>query len=281
MSELPALQLGNFLTSESAQPERHPSIGCHWYRLEVADEHCQSCLEYASRALREAYVDSKYLAAVLEREGFAGVARLLKEKFPSEDNPFSVRTGDFGEVIGHIVLQDIFGFTIPVFKLRYKTNWEKAAFGVDIIAFRLHETDPSQDTVAFSEVKASKNKTYGVDTVFEEIKQLVEEGQPEAKQKMRNAVRFVSERLFEQQQSELEKRIYRFLDCYTNPHYIEAFFPLLVRDKHSWGDDALDEITLEKPEPNRVKLCIFLINNLEEAVKIAYEKAAQLEHQDG
>jgi Holliday junction resolvase-like predicted endonuclease len=213
---------------------------------------------------------------VLEREGFSGVAKLLEEKFPSEDNPFSVRTGDFGEVVGHMVLQDLFGFTIPVFKLRYKTNWERAAFGIDIIAFRLHDNDPQKDTVVFAEVKTSKTKDYGVKTVFEEIESLVAEGLSEARQKMRNAVRFVSERLFEQQQYELERRIYRFLDCYTNPHYVEAFFPFLVRDKRTWGEDALDGIVVNKLDPNRVVLCVFLIGNLEEAIQAAYEIAAKI-----
>ncbi len=276
MSKPSTLTLKNILTPTSTKHRRHPSIGCHQYDLEVDDDQCQKFHAYAGEALREAYVDPEYLASVFEREGFSGVAKLLEEKFPSKDNPFSVRTGDFGEVVGHIVLQDLFGLTIPVFKIRYKTNWEKASFGVDIIAFRLHDKDPQKDTVVFAEVKASKTKGYGVKKVFEEIELLVAEGQSEIKQKMRNAVRFVSERLFEQQQCELEKRIYRFLDCYTNPHYVETFFPFLVRDKQTWGEDALDGIVLDKLDPDRVVLCVFLIGDLEEAVRVAYEMAAKV-----
>ncbi|RLC83872.1 MAG: hypothetical protein DRI79_13540 [Chloroflexi bacterium] len=218
---------------------------------------------------------------VLEREGFSGVTKLLEEKFPSEENPFSVRTGDFGEVVGHIVLRDIFGLTIPVFKLRFKTNWERAAFGIDIIAFRLHDEDHQRDAVVFAEVKTSKDKSYGVKKVFEEIESLVAEGQSEVKNKMRNAIRFVSERLFEQGQYELEQRIYRFLDCYANPHYVEAFVPLLVRDKQTWDEDALEGITLNKLNPNQVLLCIFLLGNLEEAIQAAYELAATVEALSG
>jgi hypothetical protein len=276
MSKPSTLTLKNILTPTSTKRRRHPSIGCHQYDLEVDDGRCREFHAYAGEALREAYVDPEYLATVLEREGFSGVAKLLEEKFPSEDNPFSVRTGDFGEVVGHIVLLDIFDLTIPVFKLRFKTNWEKAAFGIDIIAFRLHDEGHQKDAVVFAEVKTSKDKDYGVEKVFEEIESLVAEGQSEAKNKMRNAVRFVSERLFEQQQYELEQRIYRFLDCYTKPHYVEAFLPLLVRDKRTWGEDALDGIVLDKLDPNRVVLCTFLIGDLEEAVRTAYEMAAKV-----
>lgn len=129
--------------------------------------------------------------------------------------------------------------------------------------------------MVFSEVKASKQKDYGINKVFDEIRLLVEEGQPESKQKMRNAVRFVSERLFGEKQFELEKRIYRFLDCYTNPKYIEAFFPFLVRDKATWNNDALDGKTLQKPEPNRVILCVFLLSDFEGTMNAVYLKAAQ------
>ena len=160
-------------------------------------------------------------------------------------------------------------------KLRYKTNWEKSAFGVDIVAFHLHTSDPSQDAVVFSEVKASKQRDYGVDKVFDEINLLVEEGQPESKQKMRNAVRFVSERLFAEKQFELEKRIYRFLDCYTNPEYVEAFFPFLVRDKATWENDALSGKTLQKPEPDKVILCVFLLDDFENTMNSVYLRATQ------
>jgi hypothetical protein len=244
--------------------------------LEVDDGRCQEFHAYTAEALREAYVDPEYLISVFEREGFSGVSKLLEEKFPTEDGPFSVRTGDFGEVIGHVVLRDLFGLTIPVFKLRYKTNWEKAAFGIDIIAFRLHDEHPQQDAVVFVEVKTSKTKNYGVKEVFKEVESLVAEGQSEIKQKMRNAVRFVSERLFEQRQYELEQRIYRFLDCYTNPQYIEAFFPFLVRDKQTWEEDALDGIALNQVDPERVVLCVFLIGDLEKAVHCAYEIAERV-----
>jgi hypothetical protein len=281
MSKPSTLTLKNILTPTFTKRRRHPSIGCHQYDLEVDEDQCQKFHAYAGEALREAYVDPEYLASVFEREGFPGVAKLLEERFPSMNDPFSVRTGDFGEVVGHIVLQDLFGLAIPVFKIRYKTNWEKASFGIDIIAFRLHNEDLQKDAVVFAEVKTSKTKDYGVKKVFEEVESLVVEGQSEVKQKMRNAVRFVSERLFEQHKHELEQRIYRFLDCYTNPHYVEAFFPFLVRDKRTWVEDALDGIVLDKLDPDRVVLCVFLTGDLGEAVRAAYEMAAKVGEEIG
>ncbi len=273
--------LTDFLTPESVHPQRDPTIKCLKYSLEIEDRFLPSYHSYAAQAVQGAYVDPKYLAQVLDREGFTGVAKLFKEKYPSADDPFSVRIGDYGEVVGHLLLHDVFGLTIPVVKIRYKTNWEKAAFGIDIIAFRFCKDDPSRDTVIFAEVKTSHQKTYGVTKVFEEIDQLVRDGQPTAKQKMRNAVRFVSERLFEQQQYELEKRIYRFLDCYTNPHYIETFFPMLVRDKRTWDETPLAEVKLTNANPDKVTLCILLIPNMQDAVAIAYAEPANIEAQVG
>lgn len=47
-------------------------------------------VEYISKAVREAYVDSSYLSTVMEREGFDGVAKLFRERFDNKD--FGVRT---------------------------------------------------------------------------------------------------------------------------------------------------------------------------------------------
>jgi hypothetical protein len=264
------------LKSGSGKRCRHQTIGCEKYDLEIELARSAEFCAYAGEALLEAYVDPQYLASVLQREGFSGGQKLLEERFPPTDAPFGVRIGDFGEVVGHMVLEDFFGFTIPVMKLRFKTNWDRAAFGIDIIAFRLDDQDPHKDTVAFAEVKTSKQRDTGVVEVFREIASLAAEGQSEARNKMRNAVRFVSERLFEQGQHELEQRIYRFLDCYTNPHHVEGFFPFLVRDASTWADEALDSVEQKTVAAPRVVLCVVMIGDLEETVQAAYDAAARV-----
>jgi len=276
MTNSEKMTLIDFLSPGSDKTQMHPILGCHYLNMEVDSGTREQYVEYISKAIRDAYVDSKYLSTVMEREGFDGVAKLFKERFENNKD-FGVRTGDFGEIVGHTVLTDVFGYSVPIYKIRYKTNWNKAAFGVDIIAFRFDEKDLSNDTVVFGEAKASTQKDYGVEKVFEEIKQLVEDGQSEAQQKMRNAVRFVSERLFDLKQFDLEKRIYRFLDSYTKPHYIEAFYPFLVREKNTWSDDVLQDIVIEKPEPNQIILCVFVIEDLNRVIDTAYENATKLE----
>lgn len=277
MSKLPTSTLKSLLTPASTEHRQHPTIGCQQYDLEVDDVRRREFHVYTGEALRDAYVDREYLVVIVEREGFSGAAKYLRdEKFPSENNA-KVRTGDFGEVVGHIVLQDVFEFKIPVPHLRGKRNKEQPAPGVDIIAFRLDDVNPDKDVVVFGEVKTSKTKSYGVAKVFEETEELL----CERRQKMRAAVRFVSERLVEQKDYELERRISRFLDCYTNPQYVEAFFPFLVRDKRTWGEDALDGIVLDKLDPDRVVLCVFLIGDLEKAIRAAYEMAAKVRDEIG
>jgi len=270
------MTLINFLSPGSDKTQTHPTLGCFYLNMEVDDGTREQYIEYISKAIRETYVDANYLSTVMEREGFDGVAKLFKERFENNKD-FGVRTGDFGEIVGHTVLMDILGYSIPIYKIRYKTNWNKAAFGVDIIAFRLDENDPSKDTVVFGEAKASTQKDYGVEKVFEEIQQLVEDGQSEAQQKMRNAVRFVSERLYDLKEFDLEKRIYRFLDSYTNPHYIETFYPFLIREKKTWTKDVLEKIVLNKLEPERITLCVFVVENLDDVIQDAYKRAANIE----
>lgn len=252
----------------------HPTLKCRQITFEMVEGKTEQFVNNAGSALREAFVGNDYLSNIFEREGFEGVAKIFRERFTKVKKDFGVRIGDFGEVIAHFVLQDYFGYIIPVMKLRYKTNWKKAAFGIDIIAFRLDEKDFSKDGVIFSEVKTSQTSDTGINEVFQEISHLVEEGLPESNQKMRNAIRFISERLYSEKQLDLEKRLYRFIDCYTNPEYIEAFFPFLVREKKTWTETVLDGKTLNKPDPEKVVLAVFVIDDLEKTSEAVYAQAA-------
>lgn len=251
----------------------HATLKCKTVYFNMDEDATDEFIRFAGSALREAFIDNDYILTIFRREGFDGVAKIFQERFEKDKYDFGVEMGDFGEVVAHIILQDHFEYCIPIMKIRYKTNWKKSSFGVDIVSFNLCDQDPSKDTVIFSEVKASKTKAYGVEDVFNEITKLVEEGQSISNQKMRNAIRFISERLHEQKDVELEKRLYRFIDCYSNPDYIETFTPILVRDKDTWNDDALECITITKPEPNKLTLCIFTINDLEDVCEATYLEA--------
>jgi hypothetical protein len=260
---------------------KHSSIQCHQVDLELDDNKMPEFHNYVGKALRNAYADPDRVATILRREGFDEAANYVRERFPTKDNPFHIRDGDFGEVVTQVLLQDLFRMSIPVIKLRYKTNWQRAAFGIDVIAFRLYDNDPSLDTVVFAEVKASSNKKYGVAKVFQEIEELVQERQSEINQKMRNAVQFVCDRLAEQGKQDLEERLYRFTDCFTNPHYVERFAPVLVRDKTTWSEDALNGISLSTLKPDHVMLVVFRIRDLKQAIEMAYEQAVLKQEGNG
>jgi hypothetical protein len=49
----------------------------------------------------------------------------------------------------------------------------------------------------------------------------------------------------------------------------------LVRDKATWNNDALSGRTLQKPEPDKVILCVFLLDNLEDTMNAVYLRASQ------
>lgn len=265
----------SFLVSKPTARDKHPKLGCVWYNLEVDPSKNKDYVDYLGQSIKDAYVDPQYLARVMNNQGFDGVAEYLKEKLPKKRGFFDVRKGDFGEVLGHVALIDLFNYSVPVFKLRYKTNPQKAVFGIDIIAFRIDENDPKKDVVVFGEVKTSKQRNYGVKDVFDEIN-LLTKNNLKAKQKMRNAVRFIAERIFiETKDINLEDRINRFLNCYKKPSYIEAFYPFLVRDKSTWHPSALDSMVALKP--SRTVLCIITVDDLENVINDVYRRAAQAE----
>jgi len=274
--------LKDFLLSLPLNDKKHQTIGCYQSDLQIDATKHQEFQVYMGKALREAYIDSEYLAKLLKREGFDRTTRLIQSKFPPTPNidKFNVRLGDFGEVMSHVVLQDFFSFIIPIIKLRYKTNSDKAVFGIDVIAFKLHENPiKDKDRIVFAEVKtAYKSGDYGVKTVFEEVDKLL---QPEARQKVRNAVVFICERLFEKGNLDLEERLRRFLDCYSKPEYIEFFAPFLIRESKLWKEKYLDGIKLNNIQCNKVKLCVVLIDGLETVIETSYQLAGDLGGMNG
>ena len=261
-------KLPEFITDQT-RIEKHHHLGCVYQYYEIKRGDDPEFFDFLRERVKNSYIDAGYLANVLKNEGFAGIAQLLEDKFPSKNALFNVRTGDFGEAVTEILFEDVFDLTIPVKKLRYKTNRDKASFGIDVIAFKLAENE-ADDVIVFSEIKASKNKTYGIDDVIQETDELAAHSD-KGKQKIRTTIRFISERLFSEGQRELETRISKFLEKKTNQNVTESYIPCLIRDIATWGHDALDNKSFANSPPERTLICVCALESLEKAMDEAYK----------
>lgn len=91
-------------------------------------------------ALKEAVVDHhKHLSVVsklLKKHGFKKASEILSSQLPRSSN---TRMGNFGEVVSSEHLRQRYGYTMPVFKLRYMDNFLMPMRGEDILCFELNE----------------------------------------------------------------------------------------------------------------------------------------------
>jgi len=261
-------KLRDYITSkEIITKHQYLRCGYHYYEIKRGDDH--EFFEFLRERVKDSYVDARYLAKVLKNEGFPGVAQLLEDTFPSEKAQFGVRTGEFGEVVTEILFEDVFDLLIPVKKLRYKTNRDKASFGIDVIAFKLADNE-ADDEIVFSEIKASKNKTYGIDEVIQETDELAAHSD-KGRQKIRTTIRFISQRLFEDKQYELDNRISKFLEKSPDQQTTTSYYPCLIRDTETWGHDALDNKCFVNTPLGRTLVCVCALESLQKAIEEAYK----------
>ena len=270
-------KLPDFFTN-SERNEKYSQLNCLYLYYEIKKGDDVEFFDYLRERVKDSYINAEYLTKVLREEGFTGVAQLLEDKFPSANSHFGVRPGDFGEVVTEILLEDVFGFVVPVKKLRYKTNRDVASFGVDVIAFKLAE-DRKKDTVVFSETKTSKNKDYGIDDVIQEIDELAG-FTDKGKQKIRSTIRFISERLFSEGLHELETRISKFLEKPPNQTGEESYIPCLIRDMATWNHNALYNKSFVKAPIERTIICVCALENLEKTIDEAYRIQETTDHID-
>ncbi len=76
--------------------------------------------------LRHCYASSKYVQSRMAAGAYHSSEDLYqKEQFPSQTNVM-VRHGDFGEAVGHFLLEahPSFGFWLPIYRLRHKDDKE-------------------------------------------------------------------------------------------------------------------------------------------------------------
>jgi hypothetical protein len=99
--------------------------------------------------------------------GFPEVAEELDNR-PKADK---TRMGNFGEILASEYLRQLFGYDIPVFRLRYNPNKNQSMKGDDVLAFNFGEDGKSEREIIVGESKV--RKTYEKIAVKDGYDQLV------------------------------------------------------------------------------------------------------------
>lgn len=86
-----------------------------------------------SETVRSHYDSLDVIANDVERLGYSGAARILRELLPRTKR---ARSGELGEILASEVVEQKLGFSVPVRRLRYKDGREASLRGDDFIGVR-------------------------------------------------------------------------------------------------------------------------------------------------
>lgn len=192
---------------------------------------------------------------------------IKKQVIPKDENQIdkNVRQGDWGEILAGIVVTYFQNLEIPINKLQWKFNKDKAVFGTDLIAF---------------------NKGDNIEDIhYYEIKTRLNPQNKEGREPNRNYISILAHNsLLKDEQSPTEsiadflERLYvakgdydtasKFKDIVKNPQkYNRKFELFLIVEKNNFDAKILTELNKLPPQLEPLNITIILIENLKNLVK--------------
>lgn len=185
---------------------------------------------------------------------------------PKADNQFdrNVRQGDWGEVLSGLIASYFQDLIIPINKLQWKFNKDKAVFGTDLLAFNKGEVI---EDLYYYEIKTrinpnnkeGKNPDRFYISVWAHNSLLKDEESPT------ESIADFLERLY------VEKGDYdnaaKFKDIVKNPqNYNKKFELFLIVEKDKFIEDILTELDELPPQLDPLSVTIILIDDLRNLV---------------
>jgi len=171
----------------------------------------------------------------------------------------AVRVGDWGEILSYTILKDIRGMTVPIRKLRYKTNQNRSMLGLDILAIN----NSKEKTLVFAEIKTATTQ-FDEECGIEAHDQLVNFGSA----RYSESVSFVSHMLVNEEDYTAADIID---DALLHPEtYTVEYDIFLIIDKSLWNKSALDQINSLESLLDPLNTNVVLINGLRDLIEDTY-----------
>ena len=194
--------------------------------------------EHLSQLIQVELFDTDFLVELAEHLGWTTVRTVLMNRNPSRS---SFRRGDFGEILTNATLEQLFGYKIPVRKLRYKVVANQTMPGTDSLAIRVGDLGKVRE-VCFVESKLRTTVDQHVAlTAYEQLRRDYDLEVP-------SILTFVAQRLFETNH-ELYEPFMEYLGDRADTQERETFCISLSMDIAVW-----DEMVLQNLEDGGVEL---------------------------
>jgi hypothetical protein len=195
---------------------------------------------------------------------------VLEQVIPAENNQLdrNVRQGDWGEVLAYLIVKYFLKLEIPINKLQWKFEKDKAVFGTDLIAFNNFD---KIDDIYYYEVKTRQNPNKK-----ERIK-----GKKKGKPKYITVLAYES--LLKDAESPTEsianflaqlyefkedyETAYKFMEITKNPQkYNKKYELFLIVETKKFNKRILDDLNAMQSPLSPLNITIVLIDNLKQLV---------------
>lgn len=221
-------------------------------------------LAYLGNEVSSNLIDPEYLKQIAEIAGLTTVRQYLDEYVIT--NVTSTKNGDFGEILGSLMLREKEDYLIPIHKLRYREtkNWSPRL--TDILALKV--SDDIVQLVCYAEVKTRTKPDNGAGKEgYERLKKDSEVPHPEI-------LHFVSARLWDTKNWPVLKLILQVFS--SRADYVREFRLFLIYDRDAWRAKVLDAIEEVQPDINNFSVQVVLLSSLQCLIDDCYSKAGLL-----
>jgi hypothetical protein len=229
-------------------------------------------IKYLQEQIITSYRNIDFYKYKLEGSSEAEIrSYVLDQVIPGDNSNFdkAVRQGDWGEILSALIVAYFQKLVIPINKLQWKVNKDKAVFGTDLFAY--NKGDSITD-LYYYEIKTkldptkklgkSPNRSYI--TVVAHNSLLKDENSPT------EAIAEFFERLFFEKRNFDEAK--KFKDMVKNPqNYKRNFEMFFIIDKDNFDMKILDELNVLPPQLDPLKVTLIFIEDLQNLVQNTWD----------
>lgn len=235
-------------------------------RFKEAAARNTAILEYLGGKVLESYLPEDIFQMELQRVGNENIPQVIRnEHLPSSP---TTKRGEFGEILTHLILVDVYGYLVPIYKLHGKEHKDMPMRTTDVIAFKIHDKERARDRLFLCEVKV---RTSADNDVAEEAYNKLSS---EVTTRISLGLTYIAKRLLQENNLGLLAEINRFRDEYSNSEYEKHPELYLVFDTAIWRDSVIARLDGHVDLP-RFKCRAVLVKKLRELVNQVYENGAQ------
>jgi len=221
-------------------------------------------LAYLSNEVSSNLINPEYLKQAAEIAGLATVRQYLDEYVITRVT--STRNGDFGEILGSLMLREKEDYLIPIQKLRYREAKDWSPRLTDILALKVSNHTVQLVCYAEAKTRTLPDNDAGKEG-YERLKRDSEVPHPEI-------LHFVSARLWDTKNWPVLKLILQLFS--SRADYVREFRLLLIYDRDAWRTKVLDVIEEVQPDINNFSVQVVLLSRLQCLIDDCYSRAGLL-----